>query len=72
MKPDEIESLYLTREEVAEFLNVNPSRVYSLRDADLILMLKGGVYDRASVEAYKLKRGDRKGGRYTAPPKTQS
>jgi hypothetical protein len=64
MKPQEIEALYLTRAEAAEYLDVNPFRIYSLRDAGRITELKGGVYDRASVEAYKDKRGDRKGGRY--------
>jgi hypothetical protein len=59
---------YFTRQEVEDFLNVSKPRVYHLRDSGLIDELKGGVYSRASVEAYKLKRGDKKAGRY---PKEQ-
>jgi hypothetical protein len=67
MKPEDIEALYLTPKETAEVLGVTPSRVGALERSGLILKLKGSIYDRASVEAYLAKRGDRKGGRY---PKT--
>jgi hypothetical protein len=69
MKNHEIEALYFTRDEVARYLDVVPPRVYKLRDSGFIDELKGGIYSRASVEAYKLKRGDKKGGRY---PKQQA
>jgi hypothetical protein len=59
-----IEDLYMTRKEAMEYLNVSESRFFQIRNAGYIEALKGGVYSRASVEAYKLKRGDKKGGRY--------
>ncbi|MDR2672788.1 MAG: helix-turn-helix domain-containing protein [Coriobacteriales bacterium] len=64
MKPHELEALYFTRQEVEELLGVSKPRVYHLRDAGFIDELKGGIYSRASVEAYKAKRGDKKGGPY--------
>lgn len=64
MKPEEIEALYFTPSEAAKFLNVDKSRVRQLVTAGLIVKLKGSVYDRASVEAYKIKRGNKRGGRY--------
>ncbi|MDR0514659.1 MAG: helix-turn-helix domain-containing protein [Coriobacteriaceae bacterium] len=66
MEPQEIEALYMTRDEVIDFLGVTHQRVYALKKSGFIKELKGGVYDRSSVEAYKAKRGDRKGGRYPA------
>lgn len=54
----------VTAEQVAEYLGVSKRRVFALADAGEIERLKHGAYDRASVEAYKLKRGDKKGGRY--------
>jgi hypothetical protein len=60
----EVSEGFMTRKEVSEFLNVSRQRVYQLRDAGLIKALKGGVYDAESVRAYKIKRGDRKGGPY--------
>ena len=64
MKPKEIEALYMTPDEAAEYLGVTKSRVSKLVTAGQITKLKGSVYDRASVEAYKAKRGDKKAGRY--------
>jgi hypothetical protein len=64
MNDNEIEALYMTRDEVAFYLNVNIRRVYALRNSGLISEMKGGVYNRANVEAYKAKRGDKRGGRY--------
>ena len=70
MKPEKIEELYFTAEEVAEYLNISRGRVHQLANAGQIIKLKGRIYDRASVEAYKTKRGDKKGGRYPAEPST--
>ena len=64
MKPEEIEALYMIPEEAAGYLGVNKGRVRQLAISGLIIKLKGGVYERSSVEAYKMKRGDKKGGRY--------
>ena len=64
MDKKSIEALYMTPSEVAEYLGVSPGRVRHLEIAGRIVKLKGSVYERASVEAYKLKRGDRKAGRY--------
>ena len=64
MKPEKIEALYMTHEEVAELLSVSLGRVTHLATAGQILKLKGSVYERESVEAYKVKRGDKKAGRY--------
>jgi hypothetical protein len=58
------EDYYMTTAEVQEYLAVSRIRVAQLREAGLIKQLKGAMYDTASVEAYKLKRGDKKGGRY--------
>jgi hypothetical protein len=63
------EDYYMTCAEVAEFLNVSIRRVMVLSSEGRIKKLKGSVYDRASVEAYKEMRGDKKGGRY--PTKSQ-
>jgi hypothetical protein len=60
----EISDEFMIKSEVEGFLNVGTTRVYQLRDAGLIKALKGGVYDAKSVRAYKIKRGDRKGGPY--------
>lgn len=59
-----IEALYLTANEVADYLNVNRSRVSQLTQSGYITKIKGGMYDRASVEDYKRMRGDKKGGPY--------
>ncbi|MDR2957048.1 MAG: helix-turn-helix domain-containing protein [Coriobacteriales bacterium] len=64
MDRHEIEALYMTTEETASFLGVSKSRVRALEAANQIIKLKGSVYERASVEAYKAKRGDKKAGRY--------
>jgi len=64
MKPEEIEALYMTIEEAAEYLNVDKSRVRKMSRSGYFAKLKGNVYDRSGVEAYKVKRGDKKGGRY--------
>jgi hypothetical protein len=60
----EISDGFMTRGEVEEALDISKRRVYQLSDAGLIKALKGGVYDAESVRAYKIKRGDRKGGPY--------
>ena len=64
MEIEKIEALYMTATEVAEYLGVSRGRVPNLAAAGQIARMKGSVYERASVEAYKLKRGDRKAGRY--------
>ena len=64
MNPKDIEALYLTPEEAATYLGVNKSRVRQLALAGHVVKLKGGVYDRASIEAYRDKRGDKRGGPY--------
>ena len=64
MKREEIEALYMTTAEVMEYLDITDSRASQLAKAGQIVKLKGSVYDRASVETYKAKRGDKKGGRY--------
>ena len=66
MKPEKIEELYFTAEEVADYLSISRGRVHQLANAGQIRKLKGRVYDRSSVEGYKTKRGDKKGGRYPA------
>jgi len=58
------EDYYMTVTEAAEYLNVTTGRIRKLAAAGMITKLKGSVYDRASVEAYKAKRGDKKAGRY--------
>jgi len=68
MESYEIEALYMTPTEVAEYLGVSPGRVRHLVAAGQIEKLKGSVYKRSSVEAYKLKRGDKKAGRYPKDP----
>jgi hypothetical protein len=62
MDNKEIEALYMTVTEVQEYLGVNRARVYQLLNAGHIAQLKGSVYNAASVEAYRVKRGDKKGG----------
>jgi hypothetical protein len=64
MERQEVEAMYLTRDEVAEYLAVSKDRVYRIRDAGFIVELKGGIYLRDSVEAYRAKRGYKRGGRY--------
>jgi hypothetical protein len=59
-----VEDLYMTAEEVAEYLEITRGRVSNLANAGQLIKLKGSVYLRSSVEAYKLKRGDKRGGRY--------
>ena len=54
----------MTAQEVADFLAVAKSRVHHLANAGHIIKLKGSVFSRESVESYKDKRGDRRGGRY--------
>lgn len=66
MNDNELEALYMTTTEVANFLGVGEQRVFALVKQGQINKLKGGVYNRSSVEAYKLKRGDKRGGRYPA------
>jgi len=68
MESYEIEALYMTESEVAAYLGVSRGRVPQLARAGQITRLKGSVYDRASIEAYKLKRGNKKGGRYPKDP----
>jgi hypothetical protein len=67
MRPQEIEALYMTAQEVAVFLDVAKSRVHHLANAGQIIKLKGSVFSRESVEGYKDKRGNRRGGRYPKP-----
>jgi hypothetical protein len=55
---------YMTRQEVEDYLGVSKRRVYQLRDAKQIVVLKGGVYDANSVTEYKNKRGNKAGGPY--------
>jgi hypothetical protein len=64
MNDKELEALYMTTAEVAELLDVGERRVFALVNQGQFTKLKGGVYNRASVEAYKAKRGNKKGGRY--------
>ena len=64
MKPEELEALYFTPEEAAAYLNVSKNRIRRLALDGMILKLKGSIYYRPSVEEYKLKRGDKKAGRY--------
>jgi hypothetical protein len=64
MDRSDIEALYMTRDEVAARLGVNIRRVYALRNTGMLVDMKGGVYSREEVEAYLLKRGDKRGGRY--------
>ena len=64
------EDYYMTASEVSSYLDVNLQRVHQLVKANQIKKIKGAMYDRASVEAYKVKRGDKKGGRYPANPST--
>jgi ribosomal protein L19E len=64
MKPSEIETLYMTPDEAAEYLGVTKSRVRKLISSGQITKMKGSIYSRAEIEAYKLKRGDKKGGPY--------
>jgi hypothetical protein len=54
----------MTRQEVQDYLMITKSRFFAVKKAGYIKELKGGVYETASVEAYKAKRGDKKGGRY--------
>ena len=58
------EDYYMTPAEVSEYLEVNDRRVRVLASEGRIKKLKGAMYDRASVEDYKEKRGDKKGGPY--------
>jgi len=60
----DFEALYMTLAETAGYLNVSHQRVWALVKAGQLESMKGGVYLRSDVEAYKAKRGDRKGGRY--------
>jgi hypothetical protein len=64
VKASEIEALYMLPSEAAEYLGVSIRRLRAIDSAGHLEKLKGAVYSRASVEAYKEKRGDRKGGRY--------
>jgi predicted transcriptional regulator of viral defense system len=64
MKPEEIEALYMTHSEVMDYLSVSQGRVSHLAKAGMIERLKGGIYLTSSVKAYRLKRGDKKAGRY--------
>jgi predicted transcriptional regulator of viral defense system len=64
MKTSDKEALYMTLDEVAELLGVSKARVHKMNADNLIERMKGGVYNRANVEAYKAKRGDKRGGRY--------
>jgi phage terminase Nu1 subunit (DNA packaging protein) len=54
----------MTAQEVMALLNVNKQRVTQLKTAGMITVMKGNIYDAESVQAYKLKRGDKKAGRY--------
>jgi hypothetical protein len=58
----------MTRQEVAQYLNVIPERVNRIENDGLIERAVRGVYTRDSVEAYKAKRGDKKAGRYKMKP----
>ena len=64
MKNSNVEDLYMTPTEVCTYLGISRARVTQLTKAGMIRKLKGAMYETASVEAYKLKRGDKKGGRY--------
>jgi hypothetical protein len=64
MQPHEVEGLYMTPQEAAEYLGVNKGRVRQLAIDGRVIKLKGSVYETASVKAYRDKRGDKKGGRY--------
>jgi hypothetical protein len=64
MKIEEIEALYMTEAEVAEYLNVSTGRVRQLAGKHITKLKGKGNYERASVESYALKRGYKKGGRY--------
>ena len=64
MDREQVEALYMTPDETAGFLGVSKARVRALENAGQIVKLKGSVYLRSSVEAYREKRGDRKAGRY--------
>ena len=55
--------LFMTKEEVADFLGVGEKRVRSLALEGKIEKIPGS-YVRASVVAYKKYRGDKKGGPY--------
>ncbi|MCL2537443.1 MAG: helix-turn-helix domain-containing protein [Coriobacteriia bacterium] len=66
---DDINANTMTLPEVMEYLNVSKQRVMALRRDGMITKLKGGGFYRPSVEAYKIKRGDKKAGRY---PKAES
>ena len=59
-----IESLYYTPKEAAEYLSVSERRLRDLVAQGQVIRLKGNVYEKKSVDAYKLKRGGKKGGRY--------
>jgi len=58
------ESISMKASDVAEYLGVSRARVTHLAQAGQIDKLHDGTYARQSVEAYKLKRGDKKAGRY--------
>ena len=66
MRPEEIEALHMTANEAAEYLEVGERRIFALVAQGLLTKMKGGIYSREEVESYKVKRGDKKGGRYPA------
>jgi hypothetical protein len=69
MKTEDIEKLYMTAQEVSEYLNVTRQRVYALKNAGKIEQMKGAVFNAESVVAYKAKR---KNGRpWKVTPETQ-
>jgi len=64
MKPKDIEALYMTTAEVAEYLGVGERRVFALVKQGMLTKMKGGVFSREEVTGYRELRGDKRGGRY--------
>jgi len=52
MDIEEFEALYMTSDEVAEYLGVTRSRIPHLAKSGQIVKTKGSIYLRSSVEAY--------------------
>lgn len=63
---EEMNDNTMTLSEVMSHLDVSKPRVMALRRNGQIDKLKGGGFYRPSVEAYKIKRGNKKAGRYPA------
>ncbi|MCL2025173.1 MAG: nucleotidyltransferase domain-containing protein [Coriobacteriia bacterium] len=61
---EQVSAASMTRAEVMDYLSVGKSRIPQMvRTGDIMPLHSGGFY-RPSVEAYKKKRGNKKGGPY--------